>query len=390
MATYFHIDMDAFYASVEQLDHPWLRGKCVIVGGTSNRGVVSAASYEARRFGVHSAMPNFQARRKCPDGVFMPPRMSRYSEVSRTVMEILREFSPLVQVVSIDEAYLDMSGTKELHGRPENVGRTIKTRVLEATGLTCSVGIAPLKFLSKIASDMDKPDGLTVIKPDEVAQFIKHLPIQKVPGVGKKTFKSLDQMGIKTLGDIGRFSEKIIEDRFGKYGRRLMALAAGQDSSTVVPHSPHKSISSERTLRANTMDTELLKHHLLSQAEEVARQLRKAEVKAKTITLKLKHADFKIVTRSTTLATPTQSSKEIFHTAAELLAKYPLKQKIRLIGVGSSGLTAESPPVQLDLFDSRPRSNANWERVDRAVDSIHSKFGKGAIKRARFSSEEKK
>ena len=390
MATYFHIDMDAFYASVEQLDHPWLKGKCVIVGGTSNRGVVSAASYEARRFGVHSAMPNFQARRKCPDGVFMPTRMSRYSEVSRMVMDILREFSPLVQVVSIDEAYLDMSGTEELHGRPEKAGHTIKTRVLEATGLTCSVGVAPLKFLSKIASDMDKPDGLTIIKPDEVAPFIKRLPIRKVPGVGKKTFESLDQMGIKTLGDIGRYSEKIIEARFGKYGRRLMALAAGQDSSAVVPHSPHKSISSERTLRADTRDTELLKHHLLGQAEDVAKQLRKAEVKAKTITLKLKHADFKIVTRSTTLATPTQSSKEIFRLAAELLDKYQLRQKIRLIGVGSSGLTAESPPVQLDLFDSTPRSNANWERVDRAMDSIHSKFGKGAIQRARLNSTEEK
>ena len=389
MATYFHIDMDAFYASVEQLDHPWLRGKCVIVGGTSSRGVVSAASYEARKFGVHSAMPNFEARRKCPDGVFMPPRMSRYAEVSRVVMEILGEFSPLVQVVSIDEAYLDMSGTAELYGSPEKVGRTIKARILEATQLTCSVGIAPLKFLSKIASDMDKPDGLTLIRPEDVAGFIKGLPIQKVPGVGQKTFQALELMGVKTLGDVGRFPEKMIEDRFGKYGRRLMALAAGQDSSAVVPHSPHKSISSERTLRSNTSDIELLKHHLLSQAEEVARQLRKAGVKAKTITLKLKHADFKIITRSTTLARPTQSSKEIFRTAAGLLDKYQLEQKIRLIGVGSSGLTEQSPPVQLDLFDRRARSNANWERVDRAVDSIHSKFGKGAIKRARFSSEEK-
>ena len=390
MATYFHIDMDAFYASVEQLDHPWLKGKCVIVGGTSNRGVVSAASYEARKFGIRSAMPAFQARQKCPDGIFLPPRMSRYSEVSRMVMGILREFSPLVQVVSIDEAYLDMSGTRELHGSPEAVGHTIKARILEATGLTCSVGIAPLKFLSKIASDMDKPDGLTIIKPEEVAAFIEQLPIRKVPGVGKKTFGQLDLMGIKTLGDISRFPEKMLVDCFGKYGRRLMALAAGKDSSTVIPHSPHKSISSERTLRANTDDIAVLKRHLLSQSEEVARHLRKSDVKARTITLKLKHADFKIVTRSTTLSAPTRSSKAIYRTAAELLDRYQLKQKIRLIGVGTSGLTDETPPVQLDLFDRKPQSNVNWEKVDRAVDSIHSKFGKSAIKRAKFSSEEKK
>jgi DNA polymerase-4 len=350
---------------------------------------VSAASYEARQFGVHSAMPNFEARRKCPDGVFMPPRMSRYAEVSRVVMAILGEFSPLVQVVSIDEAYLDMSGTEELHGSPEKAGRAIKARIREATQLTCSVGVAPLKFLSKIASDMDKPDGLTLIRPEDVDGFIRRLPIQQVPGVGKKTFQALELMGIKTLGDVGRFPEKIIEDRFGKYGRRLMALAAGRDSSVVVPHSPHKSISSERTLGSNTSDIELLKHHLLGQAEEVARQLRKAGVKARTITLKLKHADFKIVTRSKTLARPTQSSKEIFRTAAGLLDQYRLEQKIRLVGVGGSGLTEQSPPVQLDLFERRARSNANWERVDRAVDSIHSKFGKGAIQRAGFSSGKK-
>ena len=390
MATYFHIDMDAFYASVEQLDQPWLKGKPVIVGGTSNRGVVSAASYEARKFGVRSAMPAFQARQKCPNGIFLSPRMSRYSEVSGCIMDILKEFSPLVQVVSIDEAYLDMSGTEELHGNPEAVGRSMKARILEETDLTCSVGIAPLKFLSKIASDMDKPDGLTIIQPEEVTGFIEQLPIQKVPGVGKKTFGQLDLMGIRTLGDINRFPEKLLVDRFGKYGRRLMALAAGHDASEVVPHSPHKSISSERTLRANTDDIALLKHHLLSQSEEVARHLRKSDVKARTITLKLKHADFRIVTRSTTLSTPTRSSKAIYRTAAQLLVNYNLKQKVRLIGVGTSGLTDQTPPVQLDLFDRRTETHVNWEKVDQAVDSIHSKFGKGAIKRARFSEDEKK
>jgi DNA polymerase-4 len=390
MATFFHIDMDAFYASVEQLDHPWLKGKCVMVGGTSNRGVVSAASYEARKFGVHSAMPAFQARRKCPHGIFLPPRMARYAEVSRTVMGILRKYSPLVQVVSIDEAYLDMSGTRELHGSPEKIGRSIKSRILDATGLTCSVGIAPLKFLSKIASDLDKPDGLTRIAPEEVAGFIERLPIRKVPGVGEKTFAQLDLMGVKTLGDLNRFPEKILVNRFGKYGRRLAALAAGRDSSAVVPHSPHKSISSERTLQTDTDDIERLRHHLLGQSEEIARHLRKSDLKARTITLKLKHADFRIVTRSTTLSAPIRSSKAIYRIAAELLDSYPLKQKIRLIGVGTSGLTEETPPVQLDLFDRHPQSNVNWEKIDRAVDSIKSKFGKGAIGRAGLSCGDKK
>jgi DNA polymerase-4 len=334
-------------------------------------------------------MPAFQARQKCPDGIFLPPRMSRYAEVSRTVMGILREYSPLVQVVSIDEAYLDMSGTRELHGSPEKIGRAIKSRILEATGLTCSVGIAPLKFLSKIASDLDKPDGLTRIAPAEVAGFIDRLPIRKVPGVGKKTFTQLDLMGIKTLGDINRFPERLLVDRFGKYGRRLMTLAAGRDTAAVKPHSPHKSISSERTLQTNTDDLGVLRHHLFGQSEEVAKHLRQSDVKARTITLKLKHADFRIVTRSTTLSTPTQSSKTIYRTATELLDRYPLMQKIRLVGVGTSGLTGETPPVQLDLFDPPPRGNVNWEKVDRAMDSIQSKFGKGAIRRARFDPDEK-
>jgi len=375
-----HIDMDAFYASVEQLDNPWLRGKCVVVGGTSNRGVVSASSYEARRFGVRSAMPIFQARQKCPEAVFIPPRMERYKVVSREIMAILREFSPQVEVVSIDEAYMDISGGQRLHGDPEMVALDIKNEIKKKLGLTCSVGVAPGKFLAKVASDLDKPDGLTIIRPDEVHHFIETLPVQKVPGVGKKTFLRLDSMGIKTLGDVKKFPEKML-DRLGKFGQRLIELACGRDHSTVTPWSPHKSISSERTLGEDTDDKKLLHKYLLKQSQEIARQLRKANVKAKTITLKLKHADFKQFTRSKTIDTPTQSSETIYRHAVRLLDEYQLTHKIRLIGVGTSGFQSPDRPVQLNLFDRINESDKTWEKVDRTVETITQRFGRDAIKR---------
>ena len=380
-----HIDMDAFYASVEQLDNPELKGKCVMVGGTSNRGVVSAASYEARKLGVHSAMPAFQARQKCPDGIFLHPRMERYKEVSHQIMAILRDFSPLVEPVSIDEAYLDISGSRRLYGDPIEAARQIKQKIKETVGLTSSVGLAPNKFLAKIASDMNKPDGLTVIMPEQVAQFIDGLPIQKVPGVGKKTAGQLTLMGINTLGDIHKFPEKMLFERLGKFGRRLVQLASGIDNTPVTPHTPHKSISTERTLAENTRDKQLLKQHLLSQSEEVARQLRKAGVRAKTITLKAKYADFTLVTRRTTLSTPTQSSKTIYLHAAKLLDAYKLPQPLRLIGVGTSGFKSGSMPVQLDLFGEVKEKSENWEKVDRAMENIAEKFGRDAIKRATLS-----
>ena len=382
-----HIDMDAFYASVEQLDNPWLKGKCVIVGGTSNRGVVSASSYEARRFGVRSAMPIFQARQKCPEGVFISPRMERYKEVSKKIMAILLEFSPRVEVVSIDEAYMDISGSQKLHGDPEMLSSDIKNEIKKKLGLTCSVGVAPVKFLAKVASDMDKPDGLTIIPPQEVHQFIESLPVQKVPGVGKKTFLQLESMGIKTLGDVNKFPDKMLLDRLGKFGHRLIELASGKDHSTVTPWSPHKSVSSERTLGEDTRDKKLLHKYLLKQSEEVARQLRKANFRARTITLKLKHADFKQFTRSKTISTPTRSSETIYQHAASLLDNYELTQKIRLIGVGTSGFKSAGQPVQLDLFDRVKKSDQTWEKVDRTLESITNKFGRDAIKRGTLNEQ---
>ena len=376
-----HIDMDAFYASVEQLDDPTLKGQCVIVGGRSNRGVVSAASYEARKFGVHSAMPIFQAKQKCPQGVFVYPRMQRYKEISRKVMALLKAFSPLVETVSIDEAYLDITGSERLFGSAENIGRQIKMTISDHIHLTCSVGIAPNRFLAKIASDMDKPDGLTIIRPEDVDGFIATLPIRKVPGVGAKTHQQLTTMGIRTLGDVCLWPQKTVRQRLGKYGQRLFELACGIDHTPVAPNAPHKSVSSEETLAADIADKSQLWPYLLKHSEDVARQLRRQSVRAKTVTLKIKTADFKVVTRSKTLVQSTQSTKVIYAAARRLLQPYHLSQKVRLIGVGTSGLTVSKLPVQQDLFTSAHTSPDGWEKVDQTVDSIIEKFGKSAIRR---------
>jgi DNA polymerase-4 len=377
-----HIDMDAFYASVEQLDNPQLKHKCVIVGGTSNRGVVSAASYEARRYGVRSAMPIYQAKQKCPHGIFVPPRMDRYQEVSRKIMAILREFSPLVEPVSIDEAYIDIRGCQRLFGEPQEIAGQIKKKIRDAVNLTCSVGVAPNKFLAKIASDLHKPDGLTLILADKVAAFVDSLPINQVPGVGHKMQRQLELLGIRTLGDVGRLPQKTLLRHLGKFGERLRTLSSGIDDSPVTPHAPHKSISSEHTLAADTRDIALLKNFLLRQSEEVARQLRNAGVRARTIAIKIKDADFKQVTRRTTIAIPTQSSKIIYRHAAKLMDDFKITKKIRLIGVGTSGFSTVTAAVQMGLFENCEESGADWEKVDKALDSISQKFGLNAVQRA--------
>jgi len=384
-----HIDMDAFFASVEQLDNPELSGKCVIVGGETNRGVVAASSYEARKFGVYSAMPIFQARQKCPQGIFVPPRRRRYQGVSKIIMSLLESFSPLVEPVSIDEAFVDITGCEKILGEPLEIGRKIKQKVRETVGLTCSVGIAPLKFLAKIASDMDKPDGLTIIPPEDVPRFIHDLPVRKVPGVGANTEKTLERMGIKTLGDARAYSEKQLLDRLGKFGKRIFELANGIDRSTVKVDRPVKSVSSEETLERDTRDKTLLRRHLLEQSEDVGRQLRRHGLKAKTVTLKVKHSDFKQITRQTTLPRHTFSSEKIYQASVTLLDAYKLTQPVRLIGVGASDLSAKDHPFQMDLFSQPDKSTDKWEKIDTTVDAIAEKFGKGTIKKAGLTGDGK-
>ncbi len=382
-----HMDMDAFYAAVEQLDQPALRGKPVIVGGRSKRAVVSTASYEARKYGVRSAMPMFQALALCPQAIVVPVRMERYQMVSAEVMTILAEFSPLVEQVGIDEAFVDIRGTQTLLGDPRTIALAIKTRIRAAIGLTCSIGLAPLKFLAKIASDMQKPDGLTIISPDQTAAFINELAIEKVPGVGPATLVQLKSMGIRRLGDVARVPEKQLQAKLGKAALRLTALARGLDDSEVMPFRPVKSMGAENTLGENTSDLNLLKKHLLMHAERVGRELRSGRAKARSLQLKIKFADFKQITRSTMLEKPTQSSESLYAAAVQLLLQTRLPKPVRLIGISASNLVSSATPVQQDLIQGE--AEQKWEKLDHTLDSIAERFGNHMIAKATLTEKEK-
>jgi DNA polymerase-4 len=377
-----HLDMDAFFASVEQRDHPELRGKPVIIGGRSQRAVVSTASYEARVYGVHSAMPLFEAMKRCPSARVIRGDMGRYRAVSRRIFSLLEQFSPSIEPVSIDEAYVDIAGCERIFGPPREMARQIKAAIVAHEHLTCSIGISPLKFLSKIASDMNKPDGITLIGPDEVDGVIARLPIRKVPGVGDRTFDHLQALGVKTLGDVARLSDHLLTARLGAYGLRLKQLSRGIDHNRVCPVSERKSISTETTLDRDTGDREALARLLLVQADEVARQLRKETVKARVVTLKITFPDFRQITRRHTLDVPTQSARDIYREVMRLFENESFGA-VRLIGLGAAGLLPEHQPVQAGLFDNRENpSRARWEKAERAVDSIVGKYGKALVNRA--------
>jgi DNA polymerase-4 len=376
------MDMDAFYASVEQADHPELRGKPVVVGGTSNRGVVSAASYEARKYGIHSAMPIFEAKRKCPHALFVPVRMGRYIEVSHQIMSILDKYSPLIEQVSVDEAYMDISGLEKLHGSPEAIGRKIKEAIRKNTSLTCSVGIAPNKLLAKVTSEMNKPDGLTIIDSDLAIEVIRTLPIEKVPGVGEKMSMKLKSRGIFRLGDFRKIPEAKVLSEIGKFGLRLREFALGIDDSPVVVYSEAKSISSEETFDKDTDDPDVLKRVILEQAESVGKKLRGKRIKGSTITLKLKRSDFTQFTKSMTLGEPTQSTDVIYRYSLKLLEEVGIHHKFRLVGVGVSGFDrAKGRQEQLGLFTEKDPRKKSWEDAEKAMDAIKDKFGQNAIKR---------
>lgn len=389
-----HVDMDAFFASIEQMDNPSLAGKPVIVGGISDRGVVSAASYEARKFGVRSAMPVYKAKSLCPEGVFLFPRKNRYKQLSEGVMAVLDTFSPVVEQVSIDEAFLDLSGCGGLFGSYGRIGTSIKQKIRQDVGLNASVGIAPLKFLAKIASDMDKPDGLRVIAPAEVMDVIRSLPISKVPGVGPVTEKTLARMGIRFLGDLGAMRRVDLVGRIGRFGHRLHELSEGIDRSPVTPVHPVKSISSEETLAADTLDMTILERLILKQAADVGRQARKKEVFAKTVFIKLKDADFKQITRQAPLPSPTQSSELIYRVALTLLRACRLQKPVRLAGLGVSDLIGIQTPVQMTLFEETGLEQSGsaakkWARLGEAVDAIADRFGPDVIRKARLYGDEK-
>lgn len=371
-----HIDMDAFYAAVEQADHAEMKGKPVIVGG-SNRGVVSAASYEARTFGIHSAMPIFQARRLCPNGIFVPVNMHRYKEVSRHVMQIIHRISPLVEQISIDEAYVDITGTETLHGTPQDLAMRAKESIRTETGLTCSIGIAPNRFLAKISSDMKKPNGLVILEEKEVESFLQSLPIRKIPGIGKKTSQALKDLGVFVASDILRFPLSFWVKRFGKYGVNLYDKAQGIDRSQVVPYSAPKSCSAEDTFAKDISDQKELRKWLLLQAENVGRELRRDGLLGRTVTLKVKFSDFRVVTRSRTLHEPTNCTRTLFTVVGQLLEELNISNKVRLTGVGVSNLCAGVQ--QMKLF--KESVAIKQERLDQAMDDIESRFGKEVLKR---------
>lgn len=397
-----HIDMDAFYASVEQRDNPSLKGLPVIIGG-GLRGVVSAASYEARVFGVHSAMPMFRARVLCPGGVFLPVRMDRYSEVSRDVMAVLRQFSPLVEQASVDEAYLDATGLHRVFGPVEGMAHDVKKAVFAATGLTCSVGLAPVKFLAKIASDMHKPDGLTIVAPEDVPGLLAKLPVEDIPGVGKKTMPALQALGVRFAADVARYPRDFWLRRFGKMGGALFDRANGRDGREVIPYEPPKSESAEHTFEEDTDDRELLVTWLLRQADRVGRSLRRQKLAGRTVTLKVKYADFTTVTRARTLPCRTNVTRVIFETATSLLEELNPAHKLRLIGVGVSHFTEEDAPAtfarQLSLLEESEAEgkkareaavDVNRESaLDAALDAVRDKFGANMVMRGRLMERKK-
>jgi DNA polymerase-4 len=377
-----HVDMDAFYASVEIRDDPTLVGKPVAVGGAPDqRGVVAAASYEARKYGIHSAMPMARAVRLCPDLVRLPGDPAKYAEVSRRVFEILETFSPLVETISLDEGFLDVTGEEGHFGPPDVLGRRIKDTIREAVRLTASVGIAPSKFAAKLASEHGKPDGLVVIEPDGLLAFLHPLPIERLWGVGAKTAPRMHALGIKTIGDLAARDGPWARAQLGEHGLVLRELALGKDERPVVPDQAHKSISSEMTFATDIADRAQLLGLVADQVRTVAARMRREGVLGRTVQLKLRDDTFATRTRRKTLGAPTDDGDALYRAARALLEADPLPRPLRLIGVGVSGFV-EATAQSLSLFDDgQEPARAADQRFQKALDALEGKFGKGAVRR---------
>ena len=374
----FHIDLDAFFASVEQALNPELKGKPVIVGGDpERRGVVASASYEARTVGIHAAMPSAKARRLCPQAIFIRPHFSLYKDASAKFMEIIGDFSPHIEPLGLDEAYLDVTGCEELYGSPQKLALAIKERINKELDLTASVGIATCKVVAKIASDLSKPDGLLEIAPGEEQAFLNPLPIAKLPGVGKKTEQALKEIGITIIGELARLPLDIIKRQLGATGAVLHSYARGIDDREVKAPGEAKSISQELTFSHDTLDHNFLEANLHSLCQEVCQDLRSQNKRAKCVAIKLRYSDFKTITRQVTLKEASDVTCVVFATAQQLLSKALAQQEkpVRLIGIRISSLVDEGK--QLTLFDSEMKKP---EHLDKAIDKIRSKYGSTAIK----------
>jgi DNA polymerase-4 len=376
--TVIHVDMDAFYASVEQRDRPELQGRPVVVGALpGGRGVVSAASYEARRFGIHSAMPISRAYRLCPDAVYLPVAMDKYAGVSREIMSLLAQWTPLLEPVSIDEAFLDVTESRALRGDGPRIARDLKARIRAEMSLTASVGVAPNKFLAKVASDLEKPDGLVVVEPGGEEAFLAPLPIGRLWGVGKVTAIELEGLGIRTIGQLAKMPRASLEARFGSGGLALAELARGRDDRPVEPFGAPKSMGAEETFGVDHRDLDRLRATLRAQAERVARELRAEGYAGRVVTLKVRFADFSTYTRAHT-GEPTQDGLHIFEEAAALLDRMRLTQAVRLIGLSVSGL-GPAGQGQIPLFGP---DLARRERLGRALDRLAERFGEDTVRPA--------
>jgi DNA polymerase IV len=378
--TILHVDLDAFFAAVEQRDRPELRGLPVIVGGggPTDRGVVSAASYEARAFGVRSAMPLRTAGALCPGGVFLPVDGRKYGAVSREVMAILRRFTPLVEPISIDEAFLDVAGSEGLFGEPEAIARAIKKTIANEVRLTASVGVASTKLVAKIASELRKPDGLVIVPPGEEADFLAPLPIWRLWGVGPQTRRALEDYGVQTIGDLAGLEPDLLVRRFGRHGAELAQRARGVDASPVGDGMEAKSVSHEHTFMVDTRDPEELERTLLALSEGVAGRLRTAGLKAATISVKVRDSHFETVTRQRTLDDPTDLTETVWRTALELARPEMRGKTIRLLGVGAANFGAREQLALFGTGDTRQR------RAVEATDLIRRRYGPRAITRARL------
>src|SRR6201996_2214310 len=373
--------MDAFYASVELRDEPALRGRPVVVGGLGPRGVVLSATYEARAFGVRSAMPVGRARRLCPQAVFIPPRHRVYGTVSREVMAIFRAVTPAVEPLSLDEAFLDVSGAKRRLGAPKAIAELIRQQVREQQSITCSVGVAPVKFVAKIASARCKPDGLLVVPQADLLGFLHGLPVSALWGVGDRAEEVLARLGLRTVGDIAHVPEATLRRELGVSGEHLHALAWGRDERPVTPRREEKSVGAEETFPVDVDDPEIIRNELLRLSGRTAHALRSAGCVARTVTVKLRLASFKTITRSRTLSEPTDVAREIYTAACALYETSGLgdRARLRLVGVRATGLRPATGSARQLAFGDRP---AGWREAEQAVDAIARRFGAGAVRPA--------
>ncbi|MGH2657787.1 MAG: DNA polymerase IV, partial [Actinomycetota bacterium] len=369
-----HVDMDAFYASVEILKDPSLEGRPVVVGGSGASGVVMSASYQARRFGVSSAMPSARARRLCPDAVFVPPDFASYQAYSTRLREVLLSFTPLVEPLSLDEAFLDVSGATRLFGEPAEIAGAVRGRVREELSLTCSVGVAPNKFLAKMASAAAKPDGVVVVVAHGVVGFLHPLPVRALWGVGERTHEVLERLGVRTVGELATVPGRVLERTLGEaHARHLAALASGRDERTVVPYEPPKQVSHEETFDRDIDAEDDVMRELLRLSFRVAARLRTEGYRARTVTLKVRLASFATLHRSRTVPDPTDVGADLYRVVADLYRAIPgTRRRIRLLGVAASGLVPAGAD-QLALVRA-----GRWGDAERAMDRIERRFGQGA------------